>query len=306
MAIAKEGIDALDKAVDLYNKILDKAIPWAELNKTIQKLDEFRADYSQQAANLLGTIQTQLKNGMDAYFRATQSVYEWCGLSINLLNAYRKLFNDQMNQDKFNAQRAILLKILTNGIEKMNAAQRELGTAASAFNEGYGKLTALNTQLKNDFDSNSEYYQAQKTRIRATAYGAASFSKFFFLFLQFCIFQHFQNPNAFFAAILGLIIAAGVVEGKMIPELNAKMESIEKFYQSVTVSIQDAATKIDETKDKLKEEVRIIGDLKVEAEEVQTYVEIDSTTELKDSLLSSVANLIASCEKYRSRHSDAA
>lgn len=87
-----------------------------------------------------------------------------------------------------------------------------------------------------------------------------------------------------------------MVEGKIIPELNAKMRSIENFYQTVTVSINEATTKIDETKDKLKEEVRVIGDLKVQAEEVQTYVEIDNTVELKNTLLNSVGGLIIKCE----------
>lgn len=267
--------------MDLYNKILDKIVPWAELNQTITKLDKYRSDYSKEAAALIGEVKTLMMDGMDAYFRATQSVYEWCGLAIKLLNTYTTLFKGKMNQSKFNAQRVLLLKVLEDGIKKMENGQKQLGDSSSSFNNAAGKLTSLNHRLATDFNQNSEYYQSQISRIRAVAYGAAA-------------------PFTF----LGLSIAAGVVEGKLIPELRTKMASIEKWYKDVTAEVQNSFKNIDDTKAKLKEEIRHIGDLKVQTETTKTMVELDDTPELKEEILGSVADLIKKCKEYQTRHID--
>lgn len=279
MEVAKEGIETLDKGIDVYNKILDKVVPWEELNKTITKLDKYRSDYSKEAAELIGEVKTKMLDGMDAYFRATQSVYEWCGLAIKLLNTYTTLFKGQMNQSKFSAQRTLLLKVLDNGLEKMSAGQKQLGDSSSSFNVAAGKLTSLNYRLATDFSENSEYYKSQISRIRAVAYGAAA-------------------PFT----LLGLSIAAGVVEGKLIPELKAKMASIEKWYKEVTVEVQNSFKNIDETKAMLKQEIRQIGDLRVQTDVTKTMVEMDDSPDLKKEVLASVADLIKKCKEYQTRH----
>lgn len=281
LEVAKEGIDTLDKGIDLYNKILDKVVPWSELNQTITKLDKYRSDYSKEAAALIGEIKTKMMDGMDAYFRATQSVYEWCGLAVRLLTTYTTLFKGQMNQGKFNAQRTLLLKVLDDGIKKMTDGQKQLGDSSSSFNVAAGKLTSLNHRLATDFSQNSEYFQSQISRIRAVAYASAA-------------------PFT----LLGLSIAAGVVEGKLIPELKAKMASIEKWYKDVTAEVEKSFKNIDDTKAKLKEEIRHIGDLKVQTETTKTYIELDDTPEMKEEVLTSVADLIKKCKEYQNRHMD--
>lgn len=277
--VAKEGIDAVDKALDLYNKIFDKIVPWEELNKTIAKLDQYRQDYSKEAAALIGTVKTLMLNGMDNYFSATQSVREWCQLTIPLLNAYLGLFTGEMNQGKFNAQRTLLLKVLNDGILKMEKAQKDLYTSSSSFNDASGKLTSLKHRLETDFNQNSEYYKSQISRIRAVAYGSAA-------------------PFGLF----GIAIAAGVVEGKLIPELNAKMKSIEVFYGNVQGLVQQSFKDIDSTKAKLKEEIRVIGDLKVQTDETKTFIELDNEPALKQTVVDSVKALIAKCKAYIARH----
>lgn len=279
--VAKEGIETIDKALDLYNKVLDKIVPWDELNKTIAKLDQFRSDYSKEAAALIGDVKTKMMDGMDAYFRATQSVYEWCGLTIRLLGTYKKLFTGNMDQKKFNSQRTLLLKVLGDGIDKMDKGQKELGDSSSSFNGAAGKLTSLNHRLETDFNEKSEYYQAQITRIRLVAYGSAA-------------------PFGLF----GIAIAAGVVEGKLIPELNAKMRSIETFYQDTTKIVKDAFKDIDTTKLKLKEEIRVIGNLKEQTEETKIYIEMDDDPAMKEIIVDAVDALIAHCQDYRKRHMD--
>lgn len=166
----------MDKALEMYNKVFDKIVPWSELNRTISKLDEYRDDYSKEAAALLGEIKTKMMNGMDAYHRSVQSIYEWCGFTLKTLKMYKKLFeNKSRSVDSiYNTTRKLLLKTLTNGIDKMEKAKEALDDSSRSFNESAGKLTSLNGRLKSDFDKNSEYYQSQITRIRAVAYGTGA------------------------------------------------------------------------------------------------------------------------------------
>lgn len=72
---AKEGIETADKALELYNKVIDRVIPWKEFNETLVELDRFRKDYSTESAELIGHIKTLMMNGIDAYFSASQAVY---------------------------------------------------------------------------------------------------------------------------------------------------------------------------------------------------------------------------------------
>ncbi len=90
----KTAIDTADRALELYNKVLDQVIPWNTFNDTVKELSCFKEEYSQSASTLVGEIKTLLMNSQDRYFEATQVVYEWCGVTTPLLTAYLSLFNE--------------------------------------------------------------------------------------------------------------------------------------------------------------------------------------------------------------------
>lgn len=68
-------IKTSDNLFDAYNKRIDLIVPWKELKKTIDKLDESRGNYSVKSAEIIGEIKTLMLDGMDAYFSASQNVY---------------------------------------------------------------------------------------------------------------------------------------------------------------------------------------------------------------------------------------
>lgn len=283
--VVKEGMEVADKALELYDKILDKVIPWKEFENTIKELDKYREDYSKEAGQLIGQIKTLLLNGMDTYFLSTQSIYEWCGTAVYQLNLYLKLFKETGPKSAA-AQKALLVAVLDSGIKKMNEAQQKLSESTSAFNKVSGELLSLNTQLKNDFDKNSEYYNRQINKIRTEAYaGAASGAVF---------------------GIFGLIIsygtAAGIVENQLIPELNAKMESIKSFYVDLKQTIEKSNVDIDTTKTQLQTEIQTIGDLKVETENTQATISLDEFDALRDEIINAATKLINHCNDYKERH----
>lgn len=170
---AKEGIETADKALDLYNRVIDRVIPWKEFNETLVELDRFRKDYSTESAALIGQIKTLMLNGIDAYHAASQSVYEWTGLAVKLLQAYIKLFGTY-NEINAGAQRQMLLQVLDSGIKKLADSQEELKKSSASFNGVAGKLVELNTRFEYEFTEQSEFVQTKITQIRIGAYSGGA------------------------------------------------------------------------------------------------------------------------------------
>ncbi|ENO4813871.1 TPA: hemolysin HlyE, partial [Shigella sonnei] len=99
--------------------------------------------------------------------------------------------------------------VLDDGITKLNEAQKSLLVSSQSFNNASGKLLALDSQLTNDFSEKSSYFQSQVDKIRKEAYAGAAAGVV-------------AGP---FGLIISYSIAAGVVEGKLIPELKNKLKS---------------------------------------------------------------------------------
>ncbi len=247
--VVKNAIETADGALDLYNKYLDQVIPWQTFDETIKELSRFKQEYSQAASVLVGDIKTLLMDSQDKYFEATQTVYEWCGVATQLLAAYILLF-DEYNEKKASAQKDILIKVLDDGITKLNEAQKSLLVSSQSFNNASGKLLALDSQLTNDFSEKSSYFQSQVDKIRKEAYAGAAAGVV-------------AGP---FGLIISYSIAAGVVEGKLIPELKNKLKSVQSFFTTLSNTVKQANKDIDAAKLKLTTEIAAIGEIKTETE----------------------------------------
>ena len=281
--VVKNAIETADGALDLYNKYLDQVIPWQTFDETIKELSRFKQEYSQAASVLVGDIKTLLMDSQDKYFEATQTVYEWCGVATQLLAAYIFLF-DEYNEKKASAQKDILIKVLDDGITKLNEAQKSLLVRSQSFNNASGKLLALDSQLTNDFSEKSSYFQSQVDKIRKEAYAGAAAGIV-------------AGP---FGLIISYSIAAGVVEGKLIPELKNKLKSALSFFTTLSNTVKQANKDIDAAKLKLTTEIAAIGVIKTETETTRFYVDYD---DLMLSLLKEAAKkMINTCNEYQKRH----
>lgn len=276
--LAAKSIKTLDSGLDLYTKYLDKLIRWDDFDKTIEKMNKFRSEYSKEAATLIGEIQTKFMNAKDAYFRATRHIFDWCGLALILLKPYRAFFEGEMDQETYNSTRDIILELLQAGVNYMDKGTEELTACSSSFNEAAGKLTELNLRLVADFNETSDYYETQKVRIR---YGYAYAVPF---------------------SILGISIAALVIEGNLIPALDKQMRNIEHYFQDLEKEVQSSKTKIVDTKDILEKEVSQIGKLETEVKAPLFFIKMTNVEKIKKFLLESVDNLIMNCKAYQTRH----
>ncbi|HDV6787330.1 TPA: hemolysin HlyE [Escherichia coli] len=285
--VVKNAIETADGALDLYNKYLDQVIPWQTFDETIKELSRFKQEYSQAASVLVGDIKTLLMDSQDKYFEATQTVYEWCGVATQLLAAYIFLF-DEYNEKKASAQKDILIKVLDDGITKLNEAQKSLLVSSQSFNNASGKLLALDSQLTNDFSEKSSYFQSQVDKIRKEAYAGAAAG---------VVAGVVAGP---FGLIISYSIAAGVVEGKLIPELKNKLKSVQSFFTTLSNTVKQANKDIDAAKLKLTTEITAIGEIKTETETTRFYVDYD---DLMLSLLKEAAKkMINTCNEYQKRH----
>lgn len=181
-------------------------------------------------------------NAADKYFSATQSIDEWCNLTQRLLATYKTLF-DKRDETSFAAQKQLLLKVLDDGMEKMTAAHGNLEEICSDFNLVSSKLSTLLVQLAADFDKESEYMKAVISKIRRQAYGTAAVGAVL-------------RP---FGLILSYSVAAGVVEGQTIPEMQRKFVEIKNFYETLKTQVEKSNTDIKTAKSKLDADIETIG-----------------------------------------------
>lgn len=177
-----------------------------------------------------------------------------------------------------------LIKVLDDGITKLNEAQKSLLVSSQSFNNASGKLLALDSQLTNDFSEKSSYFQSQVDKIRKEAYAGAAADVV-------------AGP---FGLIISYSIAAGVVEGKLIPELKNKLKSVQSFFTTLSNTVKQANKDIDAAKLKLTTEIAAIGEIKTETETTRFYVDYD---DLMLSLLKEAAKkMINTCNEYQKRH----
>ena len=95
-------------------------------------------------------------------------------------------------------------------------------------------------------------------------------------------------------------VAAGVVEGKLIPELKNKLKSVQNFFTTLSNTVKQANKDIDAAKLKLTTEIAAIGEIKTETETTRFYVDYD---DLMLSLLKEAAKkMINTCNEYQKRH----
>jgi len=281
--LISEGVGLIKVVFDIFEKVVDNLIPWKTYEETIRQFDRYKNDYSNAAGALVGEIKALLLNAKDAYFTSSQEIYEWCGLAIPILHAYNNLLTNS-DPVAISSRKNLIVQVLNQGITKMTAAQAKLDAASLAFNGASTKVIALRAQLKNDFSEAGAYYQSQVEKMRREAYGTAATGIF-------------AGP---FGLIITYSIAAGVVEGKLIPELQAKLEEVRNYFNTVDTLLVSSDADMAKSKETLKKEINVITDLKVSAEKTLTFAKLESAH--ADTIKQHTNELINKCINYQQTH----
>lgn len=271
----KEAIEVVGRAMDLYNKVLDKVMPSESFNEKLIEMNKHLDEYSVEVKDRLATIKVLMSDGINAYTRSTQSIYDWTSTVIPFLQTYIQLF-DKNTADDAKAQKTILLDLLDKGINSMTNAQTDLGISSSSFNDAAGKLTSVRIIFSNELKSEKEKYQRELEIIRRPPFMSSM------------------------SGSLPALLHNYVVETRFVPEIIAKLDAVSKFYDTMEETVVKVSEDIDETKSRLNDEIRIIGDLKVETQNTQVFVDMDAT--LEAFIIEAAQGLIDKCYEFRRKH----
>lgn len=119
---------ALGKFLDVFGA-LDQVIEWKRLKAAVPIIHKF--DFTGKVDEFL--------SGWNAYVSTTQSVADMCTSSIPLLSSYAAIIASNMYQRKFDEQKSLLLRVLSEGINNMQKALRDLDTCGKSFVDAFGK-----------------------------------------------------------------------------------------------------------------------------------------------------------------------
>lgn len=219
-----KGMKAGSDAIDLYNKMVNQAIPWATFEKYIEELKSAKEQYSEEATAIVGEVQTLLMASKDEYKSSTKAVYRWCDTAAVLMDQFMVLFASTTDKDLAEAQLTLLTEVLEEGQKAMTDAILQLEASSKSCNGAAGKLTYLNAVLKQDFSKGSDYYEAAVDKVRTEAYAGA-------------VAGAVSGPEGL---AIAYSIAAGVVEGSLIPELDKAFAETQAGFEKITKLVEDA------------------------------------------------------------------
>lgn len=164
-AMKSVTIESSNWTLTAYNQTSDIVISWPIYQDLIDTLEMNRGKYSAATAELVEEIKTFLLDSKDDYFNATRSIYDWCGESTTLLEAYMELLNNtDYDGERLDTEKTILSLILAERITRMNEAVKMLSKSSMIFIEISRKIETLENLLKTNQKAR-EFHLEWQTKI---------------------------------------------------------------------------------------------------------------------------------------------
>ena len=205
-------------------------------------------------------------------------------MAVPVLGQFVSLFEKITDSNIAEAQKILLLKVLNDGSDHLTRALSKLEASKMSFNDAYGQLITLKSQLDNDFSEGSAYHKSAVEELRIKAYAGAAAG-----------------------VVLGPIglaisysIAAGVVEGELIPNLKKAFKETQKMFENLQSIVKETQEKIESAKESITNEIRALGTMSGKIEETKTFAETWALvpSSLFGNLKKSTNQLIDMCKQY--------
>lgn len=271
METVQEGIETADEILFLYDKVLDRVVPWKELNANNIELGSFRKDYSGESAVLIGEVKTLLSNGIEGYKTASHNVYEWTSLVTPLLTTYISLSNLN-SPENTEAQNYILLRVLDNCIEKLSKSQDHLEKSSKNLDKAAAKLVILYRRSELDFQEENEIDLSKLTEIPI---GSETDEEI---------------------GISDITIPSFLTEEK------SKMAK--KFYDNLKKEADQASKDIAKIAKILNKEISHLENVKVQTLATKSSVNLDQVQSFRDLVVKSAQALLSNSDEYRKKHAN--
>lgn len=286
--LTSKGIDTAKKAIDLINEINDHIIPWKEFQTTMQSLRKYSDQYSDKAAVVVGQVAKLLLDCGDRYMASVNSVDRWCKSAVQLLRVYIDMFANITNKDVAEAQKGLMLTVLNNGHEAVEKAKVELEKCNTDFNGMSGKILELQALFNNDFKEGSAYYDSAVSQLRIKAYAGAASS---------AVTLPFLGPIGIAVAYS---IAAGVVEGELIPNLKKAFKETEESFARLKETLTKAEGAVKSASKEIDQELDTLKDMASQIDSTKGLAEVwsDAPAYLFNPLKTQTEQLIQMCKAY--------
>jgi len=282
----QKGAQAGKDVVDTIYKVLDKSIDWSTFDTTMEQLKKRKAQYSNKAAEYVGTLTALLAQTKDDYFLTTATVSRWCKEVVALMGAVQHMFPVHGNVEKATASLKIFLLCLKKGATLLQEAINHLQTTLTTFNKTEGTLVTLRAQLNNDYDDSSDYFHEQVHKLRIKAYSGAIAGGVF-------------GP---IGLAISYGIAAGTVEKHLIPDLTKAFEKTKRAFDGLSNTVNDCIQKLEDAHSVIQGEIKVLEDLAAKNDITEVLGEAlaayPTGSEVAQEFLGAAKELEAVCKIY--------
>lgn len=295
VSIIQQGLITTSNYMTDFNKLID-GNPHKTLEDVVKEMESYCKGVSRETASLISEVKTLTMTAKDEYKHSTIKIDAWCGIASQLLNAYMNLFNEGIFSRLFNfnrssrfdeeiaiAQRDILMQVLNDGFDEMNAALDTLKKSAERFDQAAGKLTELKNELV--LESGSRW-----KRWRSKLIGSQ-------IHILTASVGLIMTGQAVAVAVASIAVVG--FEISSFPKFFNEMSSLKKMFADLAENVEDAKVDVDAIKKMFLEEMRIIQDLKAQIHATKFML---PHKVLRDEVMPFVIQLIHQCDQYRARH----
>ena len=285
IGLATGGISAVKQAMTVISDLMDATIPWKDFREIIKRLKESKDQYSNEAASVVGEVAKLLLDSSDSYVLSVNNVDNWCKSAVQHLEVYLNLFAGTKDKGTAEAQKILLLTVLNDGQAAISKALDDLNTCNERFNVLTAKLIELETIFENDFRESSAYFENSLKQLRKRAYGGAAAGVLFF------------GP---IGLAISYSIAAGVVEGNMVPELKRAFRATRQKFANLQKTLVKAKTVLQSAKDDINEEITRLNNISSQISTTNGFANAwaAAPAHLFESLKKSTNELIRICTDY--------
>lgn len=231
---------------------------WAELNHSLEELENVRKQHRTESALVIDDIETQIKEAGSAYLTVSQNVREWIDEAEQKLSIY------SLTSMKSPTQLKVLLKSLNDGLATLNVAQQQLDKNLMDFNPFAANLQTSIARFDHEFKEKEQSFQSKLNIMRA-ANAKGAFDK---------------------------------VEKILVPKVLDQIDFYEiNFRKVLSKKTQQIYQNVESIKAKLRGEIQNIGNLKAKVEPVISAINMIYPIH-QANVDRLVKELIESCKNY--------
>lgn len=253
--------------LDLYHGQLANAISWQDIIRPIARLWLQQDKLDSESKRLLTIIDDSVGSAHQNYIDS-RTVGSWCANAMPKLRRYLSLFGD-FSREKAENQKCIVIAVLKESVEKLNAALGYLDKCIANLSKASGKFSSLDNQV--EIIRNKRIEEAKR-----------------------------QNDEALTRTIMHSFMFSA--SGRMIfSEFDLRpvkdIDEIRDSYSKIRGLVTTATNKITHARNEFQREILTLTDLQCQAHVTQVFVQIRSS--IKYMIINHANNLIGKCKVSR-------